>query len=285
MIDYHIHTRHSVDAQGTLNEYAKQALKLGLKEICITNHCELDPARNDNLIRLEDEKLPLCRENLLTFAEEIFQIKDYYQKRGLKIKFGLEVGYFTGVGRRLREIIYGLQLDYLLAGIHCLDHICIDSSKECERYFSQKCVDDLLFNYHKTLKELVESKDFDAVAHLDVYKKYGFQFYGEKIKKIPEDILRQVFKSMSKNGIALEINTAGLRRYGEFYPSGDIMKIANEEGIELVTIGSDCHRIEDLGKGIREAIEYAHFYNLKYLLTFEGRRPKPLLIKDLLGSH
>lgn len=281
MIDYHIHTNHSVDAQGTLKEYAEQALKLGLKEICITNHCELDPARNDNLIRLENENLPLNRGNLLILAEETSRLKDYYKKKGLKIRFGLEVGYFSGVTRRLKEIIYGLKLDYLLTGIHCLDHICIDSSKECDRYFFQKCAADLLVNYYKTLKELVKSKEFDAIAHLDVYKKYGLAFYGEDIKKIPEDILRPIFKSMTKNGIALEINTAGLRRYGEFYPSGDIMKIAKEEGIELITIGSDCHRPEDLGKGIKEAIEYARSYNFKYILTFENRRPEPLLMKRL----
>uniref|UniRef100_A0A7C4XFX4 Histidinol-phosphatase n=1 Tax=candidate division WOR-3 bacterium TaxID=2052148 RepID=A0A7C4XFX4_UNCW3 len=278
MIDYHIHTNHSIDAEGSLDEYLEQALKLSLREICITNHCELDSLRNDNLIRIEDKILPIKKENLLFLQNEIIARESYYKDKGLRIKFGIEVGYFEGIGKRLKEVTDDLKLDYILGAIHCLEHICIDSSKEYERYFTQKGVDELLSNYYNTLKELVKSHLFDGVAHLDVYKKYGLGFYGETIRKIPKDKVFEIFKLIAENGIALEINTAGLRRHNEFYPSVDFMKIAKEAGVELVTVGSDCHRADDLGRGIKEAIEYVKMFGFKYIFGFSGRKPIPYKI-------
>lgn len=279
MIDYHIHTHHSIDAQGSIKDYAEEALKLGLKEICITNHCELDPQRDDNLIRFDKEIIPITRENLLKLQKEVFEIAEYYKERGLVIRFGLEVGYFDGIEIRLKEVLNGLSLDYLLAGIHCLDHICIDSSKECEKYFIQKTPVELLDNYYNTLENLIKTKIFDSIAHLDVYKKYGIEFYGEKIKNYSREMVGELFKLMKEYNIALEVNTAGLRRHKEFYPSSDFMKLARAMKIEVITIGSDCHRLEDLGRGIREGLEYARANGFTKIFGFERRSPFPIPIE------
>ncbi|MEO0189434.1 MAG: PHP domain-containing protein, partial [candidate division WOR-3 bacterium] len=169
MVDYHIHTNHSIDAEGSLNEYCERALTLGLKEICFTNHCELDKARNDNLIRLNGEVKPIDNQTLLQLENEIFNLREYYRKKGLIINFGIEVGFFDGIKNRLEEVIKGLEIDYILAGIHCLDHICIDSSKECNRYFEKNDVETLLEEYFSTVEILINSRLFDAIAHFDVY--------------------------------------------------------------------------------------------------------------------
>ncbi len=273
MIDYHIHTNHSIDAEGDLKDYCEVAARLGLKEICFTNHCELDPHRDDNLIKFNNQKLPLTRENVLHLAEEVMAIKDEYQGRGLVIRFGFEVGYYDGVERRLADTITGIEFDYILAGIHCLDHVCIDSSREYEKYFSKKTASEMLDKYFSVAENLVRSEKFNAFAHLDVYKRYGLEFYGNQLRDIPEQRLRSIFRVMAQNGTALEINTAGLRRHNEFYPSVDIMKLAKEQGIKMLVLGSDCHRVEDLGKGIKEGLEYAKAFGFDAVYGFSKQKP------------
>ncbi len=274
MIDYHIHTVHSTDADGSLDDYCRRALKSGLREICFTNHCELDPNRNDNVIRLDGEVRPLSRSALALLQDEVGRVKDQYQKSGLTVRFGLEVGYFEGVEKRLQEVTAGLELDYLITGVHCLEHVCIDSSREYEGYFKKHDAARLMEKYYKLAETLVESRLFDTFAHLDVYKKYGIGYYGaESMRQIPAEQLNVIFKKMAQQGLALEINTAGLRRVGEFYPSGTFMRMAKQAGVENIAIGSDCHKIDDLGKGIKEGYEFARSFGFKAVCGFEKRKP------------
>ncbi|MEO0123545.1 MAG: histidinol-phosphatase [candidate division WOR-3 bacterium] len=276
MVDYHIHTGHSIDADGSLRDYCEKALSLGLKEICFTNHCELDKERNDNLIRFNGEIKPIGNKSLLKLQNEIFDLREQYRSKGLNIKFGIEVGFFDGVEERLKEVIKGLSLDYLLAGIHCLDHICIDSSRECNYYFEKHNAEVLLDKYFSTMEILVRSRLFDAVAHFDVYKKYGLNFYGERIKKFNREYVYQIFQLMAEYETGLEINTAGLRRNNEFYPSVEFIKLAKEAGIEIITIGSDSHKVEDLGRGIKDGLEYAKSSGFSKVYVFNRRCRFPL---------
>ncbi|MEO0128991.1 MAG: histidinol-phosphatase [candidate division WOR-3 bacterium] len=276
MVDYHIHTGHSIDADGSLRDYCEKALSLGLKEICFTNHCELDKERNDNLIRFNGEIKPIGNKSLLELQNEIFNLREHYRSKGLNIKFGIEVGFFDGVEERLKEVIKGLSLDYLLAGVHCLDHICIDSSRECNHYFEKHSAEVLLDKYFSTMKLLLSSKLFDAVAHFDVYKKYGLNFYGEKIKKFNCEYVYQIFRLMAEYETGLEINTAGLRRNNEFYPSPELIKLAKDAGVEIITIGSDAHKVEDLGRGIKDGLEYAKSSGFSKVYVFNRRCRFPL---------
>ncbi len=272
MIDYHIHTEHSIDAEGSISEYCEQAVRLGLREICITNHCELDPLRNDSFIRFNNQRKPITRENLLILRDEVFREKTFFRDSGLEVKFGLEIGYYDGIEPGLQELIDDLSLDFLLGSIHCLDHICIDSSRECSRYFTNHTASELLERYFQELEKLIKTKLFDAIGHLDVYKKYGLDFYGEELNTLPDDLLKRIFQLMKENDVALEINTAGLRRINEYYPSPLIMQYAQAEALTRITIGSDAHRVEDLGKGIASGLEYAKSFGFDAVYGYEKRR-------------
>jgi histidinol-phosphatase (PHP family) len=278
-IDYHIHTNHSVDARGAVHEYCEQAQKLRLRELCFTNHCELDAFRNDNVIRFGNVQQPLTREGLRKMQREVLRAKELYKRSGLTIKFGLEVGYYEGIESRLQEITDGIDFDFMLGSIHCLDHICIDSSRECAQYFSQYSVKDMLLNYYRAIEALIDSQLFDSIGHLDVYKKYGRDFYGTEIHTFPEQYLIKIFSMMVEKKIALEVNAAGYRQFNEFYPSPTLMKCARQHGISMITIGSDCHKVEDLSGGIKEALEYARSFGFDAVYTFDKRKSVKIKIE------
>jgi histidinol-phosphatase (PHP family) len=278
IIDYHIHTSHSTDAKGTITEYCTQALKLGLTEICFTNHCELDPQRDDDHIRFNGKILPYTYDHLAQLRDEVYTAQDEFRSSGLNVKFGIEIGYFDGIEQRLQNVIRDITFDFVLGSVHCLQHMCIDSSKEYLDYFSQHDAAYFVEEYFETTNKLVQSRLFDAVAHLDVYKKYGITYYGTDIRKVPEHMLRHVFQLMNENKVAMELNTAGLRKVNEFYPSPQIMEIARDEKLERLTIGSDAHTVDDLGKGIAQGIDYLRSFGFDTIYRFDQRTPIPLKI-------
>jgi len=273
MIDYHIHTNHSIDAEGELEDYCKKALSIGLKEICFTNHCELDPARNDSFICFNGQRKKFTRKGLLCLRDEIEKQRIKYQKSGLNIKFGIEVGYYNGVDSVLEEVTDGVELDFVLGSIHCLDHICIDSSREYMDYFPNHSAHSMLTNYFHAVEDLVKSNLFNSVGHLDVYKKYGISYYKERVHEVLETSLRETYHIMAEHNIALEINTAGLRRINQFYPAPSIIKYARAQGLKMITIGSDAHRVSDLGKGISEGLTYAKSFGFDKVYRFDKKRP------------
>lgn len=273
MIDYHIHTNHSIDAEGELEEYCKRALSIGLEEICFTNHCELDPARDDSYICFNGRREKFTRQGLLRLQDEILEQKRENRNSGLSIKFGIEIGYYKGIEPRLHEIIDGVELDFVLGSIHCLDHICIDSSREHTTYFSKHSAHTMLVNYFQAVEDLVKSNLFNSVGHLDVYKKYGIAYYKDDINEVIVESLQRIYRMMVEQHIALEINTAGLRRIDQFYPGSMIVKYAREQGLDMITIGSDAHRVEDLGKDIAKGLEYAKSFGFDAVYRFNKKQP------------
>jgi len=278
MVDYHIHTHHSIDASGTVTEYCIRAIEIGLKEICFTNHCELDAQRNDSFIRFDGEREPFSRNALLKLQKEVFAARERFQKQGLVVKFGIEVGYDPEIQSALEEILKNVDLDFVIGAIHCLEHICIDSSKECGRYFEQHDVNQYIADYYNAVADLIKSRICDSLAHFDVYKKYGRNHYGQEIYNVPRDIIEPVFQLMKENDVALEINTAGMRFMNEFYPAPPLMDLARDHGLELITIGSDSHRPADMGKDLKQAVDYLTSYGFKEVCTFERRRPARISI-------
>lgn len=274
MVDYHIHTSHSIDASGTISAYCDQAVRLGLEEICFTNHCDLDPERDESFIRFNGERQPFSREGLFKLRAEIYEARDRYKKDGLNVKFGIEVGYYGGIEPKLAKILAGMNFDFVIGAIHCLDHICIDSSRECGRYFMDHNARELVDNYYKAVGQMIQSGMFDSIAHLDVYKKYGLDHYGEEIYHIPDQTVVPIFKMIKENHIALEINTAGMRYMNEFYPAPALLELAYEQGVRLLSIGSDSHRPEDLGKDLSLAIEHLKSVGYEAVYTFDKRHPK-----------
>ncbi|OGC42621.1 hypothetical protein A2Y85_08310 [candidate division WOR-3 bacterium RBG_13_43_14] len=273
LVDYHIHTAHSTDAKNTLAEYCERALEIGLAQICFTNHCELDKERNDNFIVFNDQRQPIDQKGIERLFNDINRGREQYEQNGLDVRIGIEIGFFPGIERQVDFLTRNIQVDYVLGSIHCLDHICIDSSKEFEYYFADHPAQVMINNYYQAINDLVSCGLFDAVAHLDVYKKYGIDYYGRDITYIPEDLLNLIFKNILVKGVALEVNTAGLRRIGQIYPSGDILNLAKTAGIDRLVIGSDAHCVEDLGKGLNEGYECIRNHGYSEVCTFKNRQP------------
>ena len=70
----------------------------------------------------------------------------------------------------------------------------------------------------------------------------------------------------------MEVNTAGLYKpVKEIYPAGFILKKCFDKKIEL-TIGSDSHSPDQIGRGFGEAEKLLRKTGFKRLVIFEKRK-------------
>ncbi len=86
-----------------------------------------------------------------------------------------------------------------------------------------------------------------------------------------EGILRETFRVVKGSGMAVEINTSGLRKpVKEMYPSEQILKILSEFDIPL-TLGSDAHKPTDVGRDFDLAKQLIGKYGKGKISTYTKR--------------
>lgn len=77
---------------------------------------------------------------------------------------------------------------------------------------------------------------------------------------------------MAKRNIGIEINTKSLYQGEEEpYPRKRILEKCMETGIDIITVGSDCHKVEHLGKYVDKAIDITRNMGFK-VSTFTKRK-------------
>lgn len=273
MVDSHVHPHFSLDASGTIEEYCNKAKELGLSGLCFTPHLELDPVRRlkDDRVRLFGQIVSMRSGWLDVYAAQVEEARQKFPE--LFIGLGIEVGYTPGLESDIRSILKTYPFDFVLGAIHCLSHISITDQDEGEDYFRGRSPAEVCEEYFSLLNSAVESELFDAIAHLDAYKKYGYKVYGAEIIPAARPFLGPTLRLMAQKGIGLEINTAGLRKeIGETYPSREILAQARSEGVRIITLGSDAHRVEDFGTNLLEAERLAAELGFNPT-SFQSRHP------------
>lgn len=101
--DYHVHTYYSDDSEYPMEEVIKDAISLGLEEICFTDHVDYGIKRDWDDARGmlyrpggpgEPECMPVANVDYPRYAAEIESLRSKYRDR-ITIKMGMEFGMQT----------------------------------------------------------------------------------------------------------------------------------------------------------------------------------------------
>lgn len=224
-IDYHLHTEDSYDSHIKARELAIRAIELGYDEIAITEHLDLLP----------QEVSVFGLPSLSRYRQRIANLQEDFPQ--LTILFGIEVGDYHLVQSYARPLLDMFHFDLVLGSVHFLsDH------RNVAIPFPKPLSDAQREDYYRHNFDLVSNCDIDVLAHLGVYKRYYPELLCEK-KFHP--IIRDIFSVMIARNIALEINYSSLRKnYPEIIPEPPLVDLYLEQGGELLTIGSDAHRLD-----------------------------------------
>jgi len=121
--------------------------------------------------------------------------------------------------------------------------------------------------YFERLTLAAESGFFEIIAHADLCKK--FCFYPQQDCT---HLFTRFLKAAKRSGVALELNTAGLRKdCREIYPSPKIVQLAFEMGVPI-TFASDAHAPGEVGANFAEAVALARSVGYTHSCRFTKRQ-------------
>lgn len=253
LADYHVHCDYSIDAEGSIDEYCEAALQRNLAEICFTTHYDSNPSSASgpvhvNSIRLNGEVMPITPDLLEHYVADVHRAHERYYPMGLSVKLGLEFGWFDGGEESLTRLKDRFDFDYVLCGIHELDDLCFCCEREYERCFARYSPEEMAERYFRDAVTAIRTGLFDAIAHLDYYKKYGERVYGAIIHDVHKPFLGEVFGALVATDTVMEINTSALRKgFPDYFPSAAIVNEARRAGVNVTKLGSDAHKPVDVG--------------------------------------
>jgi histidinol-phosphatase (PHP family) len=277
LIDYHLHTAVTID--GNMNEFeaCERALAMGIHEIAFTNH-----------VMLNQPNYLISSASFQKHWENIQRCKERYPR--LQIRLGIEMDYYpdreTEIGATIEfyERLIGHSFDIVLGSVHEIRGGFFSNKHLAPGFFKDRDLISLYCEYFSLVTMAVKSRLYDVIAHPDLIKKYTDDLTPpvpfESYKSSVESFITMLIKC----NVGIEVNTKGLKlKVKEPYPSMEFLKLyiskARSAGTDpIITLGSDAHRVDDIGFGISEMIESLHKMRVNKIASFESRKKSPITI-------
>jgi len=262
--DLHIHTSLCNHASGAMIEYVLSGIRAGLTTIGFSDHNPLLPAY-ENRFRMAEREMEI-------YVQSISALRERFKDK-IDIKMGIELDYVSEEESFLRDFINQYPFDYIIGSVHYLwstaknEYVYLSEIPNInrEKNFSL---------YFEKIEQAAHSGLFDVVAHFDLPKKFWGPMRDEEFM-----LAEKALETISRQGLALEINTSGLRTNGvnELFPGKKIIKEAKEMKISFV-LGSDSHAPRDVGSYFQDAVEILLESEVDVIISFEKRQRHEIAI-------
>jgi histidinol-phosphatase (PHP family) len=119
---------------------------------------------------------------------------------------------------------------------------------------------------------MVRKAEIDIVAHFDIPARTGKPVFGYEPVRYEEKI-RSALKTCIERGLALDVNVSGLRKPARIImPDPLILQWYAEMGGQRVTLGSDAHRVTEVGLHLEKAIQTIRAAGIAQIVQFERRQ-------------
>lgn len=258
-VDFHLHCDASEDSDAPIQTMCEAALRAGLEAVAITDHAEMVRYREDGYD--------------LTVAQswkQAGEMAEAYAGR-LRVARGVELGEPLYDLATAESILRDHNYDFVLGSIHKLG----DDVDYYEYDYSHRDVGESMDLYFDAVLELARWGRFHSLAHLT----YPFRYM--PADKRPADYRRwaeridAILCTLAQKGLALEINTSGLRQAIRLTsPDYPLVRRFREVGGELITVGSDAHEPANVGAGIPEALAIARQAGFRDIAVFFAGKPE-----------
>ncbi len=241
--DLHTHTRFSFDGapEATPDAMCRRALEVGVSHLAITDHCDVNG-------EAEGIYTPYAADKAW---EAMCAARDKYQGR-LQLSLGIELGNAHQYPSVASEVLSRHPYEFVIGSLHNLT----DVPDFCMLRYEMMTDAHIHRLFDRMLDETLRMVSFPGIhtlGHLTYMHRYitlaqkpfDFKPHMEKI--------RAVYQTLIERDMALELNVSTLwKGLGIAMPTLELLKLYKDVGGKLITVGSDAHAPEHVGKCVRK---------------------------------
>lgn len=264
LCDMHVHSQSSHDSTAPVIDSAEACIKNNVSVLAITDHCDIQ-------YYIEHDILSCIKRSV----DEVIEASRLYKGK-VKILKGIEIGEGIWSKKYTDEILNAFDFDVIISSVHAVrykdysdPYAIIDFSK-----MTATELDEFMDMYFDEVLEMLSKIPCDIMAHLTCPLRYinGKYKLNVDIKKFENKIIK-ILEFIIDNSISMEINTSGIGiAYESLMPDTWIIKKFKEMGGYLVTLGSDAHISENVGKGFDSAIALLKKHGFNGYYYYENRK-------------
>jgi len=260
--DYHMHSLHSGDSEASMESMVEAAIAQGFRSLCFTEHNDFDfPV---------SEECPAGVFDLNTdaYLYDLLSLRDKYEEK-IHILFGIELGLMPEVMRKNAILSKSYDFDFIIGS----GHVCHGKDPYYPPFFEGRTDREAFEEYFLSLLENVKKfKNFDVLGHMDYVVRYSPNKDTNYSYLDYKNIIEEILTILIENGKGIEVNTGGYSSgMKDLHPCHEIVQLYRELGGEIITIGSDAHKPENVGKHFSIAESMLQEVGFRYYTTFEKR--------------
>ena len=199
LADYHIHTCYSDDSEYPMEDVVKDAISLGLDEICFTDHVDYGVKRDWDdprgmLYRRggpgEPEHMALANVDYPRYAAEIDALKEKYKDQ-ITLKMGMEFGMQSHTIPQYEKLYSAWPFDFIILSVHQVE----DREFWTQDFQRGRTQEEYNLRYYEEMLALVQRyHNYSVLGHMDLITRYDkagiFPF--EEIRPIIKEILKTI---------------------------------------------------------------------------------------------
>ncbi len=264
LADYHVHSYPlSPDASDSMAAMARAALDSGVTHLCFTNHIEDCAMTSDDLGSFDmwDEQI-----------DEFGKLREEFRDEPMDLRLGAELSSPHYVPERGREIYARPEFDFIIGSIHNL------RNRPDFYIYKRHVPGNIVPEVEEYLDECANLARFgccDIIGHIGYMLRY-MSYQGQTFDIMDyRDRLTALLRACVEHGVGIEVNTSGMKSpLHDFVPNAAVVKLYRELGGEIITVGSDAHRVDNVGGNIRTAYDMLISCGFKYVCLFRKHEPE-----------
>lgn len=235
--DNHTHTRFSPDSEANPEDMILRAVRLGLKQITVTDHC--DPLHPEGLFGMRDTR---------EYVRTLSALKHKYAK-DIYVCIGLEIGYMPNATEIASRLATSDGIEYVIDSVH----VCGGSDCYDPHHFEGKTRDEAYAEYFETVRQSLDVPyPYHAVGHVGYIERKAKYADAHITYANCRQWLDPIFDTMIEREKILELNTNVPAPLFSL-PSPEVVEAYYKRGGRLVAFSSDAHTPERVADGLDKA--------------------------------
>lgn len=256
-IDYHMHTHFSADSEADPREHVLQAIRMGLDEICFTDHRDFDYPEYPFELDVD------------TYFQQLQQLQKEFQNQ-IKIKIGLEIGLDLDFIDEINAFVNAHPYDYVIGSIHVIHQT---EFYDPALFFQNKTKEQAHKEFFLNTLECVKTFDcFNCLGHLDYICRYGPYDDKSVQHSLYQETIDEIFKVLIQKDKGIEVNTSGYKdRQICGFPTFEQVERYYQLGGRIITVGTDSHTSDRVGEHVEEVVKVYQDIGFQDVSTFTKR--------------